>query len=113
MEMVGTARSYYGGLICVCWSPDGRYVVTGGEDDLVSVWSFSEKRVVARGQGHKSWVTVVAFDPHTTVFPDDEAATVYRNGKSSVNSNSSTSSQSNSLSSEGLPVMPVTSYRLG
>ncbi len=34
----------------------------GGEDDLVTVFSPAEKRVVARGQGHKSWVTRVAFD---------------------------------------------------
>ncbi|GAB6022103.1 hypothetical protein CHUAL_006246 [Chamberlinius hualienensis] len=62
MELVGMARSYFGGLLCVCWSPDGKYVVTGGEDDLVTVWSFDERRVVARGEGHKSWVSVVAFD---------------------------------------------------
>lgn len=62
MELVGMARSYFGGLLCVCWSPDGRYVVAGGEDDLVTVWSFDERRVVARGHGHKSWVSVVAFD---------------------------------------------------
>uniref|UniRef100_A0A8D0KWZ8 DM1 locus, WD repeat containing n=1 Tax=Strix occidentalis caurina TaxID=311401 RepID=A0A8D0KWZ8_STROC len=58
-------KSYFGGLLCVCWSPDGRYVVTGGEDDLVTVWSFAEGRVVARGHGHKSWVNAVAFDPFT------------------------------------------------
>lgn len=66
MELVGRARSYYGGLTCVCWSPDGKYVVTGGEDDLITVWSFVERRVVARGMGHKSWVSVVAFDSFYT-----------------------------------------------
>lgn len=66
MELIGSARSYFGGFLCVCWSPDGKYVVVGGEDDLVTVWSFHEKRVVARGQGHHSWVSVVAFDPYTT-----------------------------------------------
>lgn len=66
MELVGRARSYYGGLSCVCWSPDGKYVVTGGEDDLITVWSFVERRVVARGMGHKSWVSVVAFDSFYT-----------------------------------------------
>lgn len=66
MELVGRARSYYGGLSCVCWSPDGKYVVTGGEDDLITVWSFVERRVVARGMGHKSWVSVVAFDSYYT-----------------------------------------------
>lgn len=79
MELVGIARSYFGGFLCVCWSPDGKYIVVGGEDDLVTVYSFNEKRVVARGQGHRSWVSVVAFDPYTTLsswdqndFSDDE-----------------------------------------
>lgn len=67
MELVGLARSYFGGFLCVCWSPDGKYIVVGGEDDLVTVYSFNEKRVVARGHGHRSWVSVVAFDPYTTV----------------------------------------------
>jgi len=66
MELIGRARSYYGGLKCVCWSPDGKYVVTGGEDDLITVWSFVDRRVVARGVGHKSWVSVVAFDSYYT-----------------------------------------------
>lgn len=56
-------RSYYGGLICVCWSPDGKYIVTGGQDDLLTIWSFPERKVVARCQGHNSWVSSVAFDP--------------------------------------------------
>lgn len=79
MELVGIARSYFGGFLCVCWSPDGKYIVVGGEDDLVTVYSFNEKRVVARGYGHRSWVSVVAFDPYTTFsswdtndFSDDE-----------------------------------------
>ena len=55
--------SYYGGFICVCWSPDGKYILTGGQDDLVSIWSLSERQIVARCQGHQSWVTAVAFDP--------------------------------------------------
>lgn len=68
MELIGFARSYFGGLLCVCWSPDGKYVVVGGEDDLVTIYSVQEKRVVARGQGHRSWVSVVAFDPFTTSY---------------------------------------------
>ncbi|KAI9726012.1 MAG: hypothetical protein M1834_009440 [Cirrosporium novae-zelandiae] len=56
-------RSYYGGLICVCWSPDGKYVLTGGQDDLVSIWSLAERQIVARCPGHHSWVTAVSFDP--------------------------------------------------
>ena len=71
MELVDAMKSYFGGLLCVCWSPDGRYVVTGGEDDLVTVWSVHERRVVCRGEGHRSWVNVVAFDAHATSVPGD------------------------------------------
>ncbi|XP_005863490.1 PREDICTED: dystrophia myotonica WD repeat-containing protein, partial [Myotis brandtii] len=74
MLLRGLMKSYFGGLLCVCWSPDGRYVVTGGEDDLVTVWSFTEGRVVARGHGHKSWVNAVAFDPYTTRAEEAAAA---------------------------------------
>ncbi|XP_064810291.1 WD repeat-containing protein 20 isoform X1 [Oncorhynchus masou masou] len=70
VELQGTMKSYFGGLLCVCWSPDGKYIVTGGEDDLVTVWSFVDCRVIARGHGHKSWVSVVAFDHYTTSVED-------------------------------------------
>ena len=73
MELVGSMRSYFGGLLCVCWSPDSKFLVCGGEDDLVTVYSFYEKRVVCRGQGHRSWVSVVAFDPYTSVFSSDNS----------------------------------------
>ncbi|KAK9369994.1 WD40-repeat-containing domain protein [Lipomyces kononenkoae] len=62
-KLVDVYCSYYGGLLCVCWSPDGRYILTGGQDDLVSVWSFVSRTLVARCQGHQSFVTSVAFDP--------------------------------------------------
>lgn len=64
MELVGSFRSYFGGLLCVTWSPDSKYILCGGEDDLVTLWSMKEKRIVARGQGHNSWVNCVQFDPY-------------------------------------------------
>lgn len=38
-------------------------MLTGGQDDLVSIWSVAEATIVARCQGHQSWVTAVCFDP--------------------------------------------------
>lgn len=55
-------RSYFGAFLCVAWSPDGKYVATGGEDDLVSIWCPTEERLVARLEGHTSWVSAVAWD---------------------------------------------------
>ncbi|KAI9469659.1 MAG: WD40-repeat-containing domain protein [Benjaminiella poitrasii] len=61
-RMSDVYEAYYGGLFCVVWSPDGKYILTGGQDDLVTIWDFKEQRIVARCQGHKSWVRGVAFD---------------------------------------------------
>lgn len=46
----------------VAWSPDGRYIATGGQDDLITIFSPRESRIVARCQGHSSFVTSLAFD---------------------------------------------------
>lgn len=59
--------------------------MAGGEDDLVTVWSFHQRRIVARGEGHRSWVTVVAFDPYTTTYsesvpPEGTTLTTKANG---------------------------------
>jgi len=56
-------QSYFGSLLCTCWSADGRLLLTGGEDDLVSIWAPSEGRLIARAQGNTSFVRGLAFDP--------------------------------------------------
>lgn len=55
--------SYYDGFLTCAFSPDGKYLATGGKDDLVTIWSVKRRAVVARGDGHHSWVRKVAFDP--------------------------------------------------
>lgn len=62
-RLVDLFYSYYGGLTCVCWTPDGKYILTGGQDDLISIWSKADSALVARCQGHDSWVSSVAVDP--------------------------------------------------
>ena len=57
------AQMYYGNPTCCAWSADGACVAAGGEDDLVTVYSVLEQRVVAWCEGHTSWVTTVCFDP--------------------------------------------------
>ena len=66
MQLIGSMRSYFGGLLCCAWSPDARYIATGGEDDLLTMFCVAESRVICRGQGHKSWIAQVAFDAYTT-----------------------------------------------
>lgn len=57
-------KSYFGGFTCFSWSPDSKYIVTGGEDDLISLWSIDDKQLVARGEGHSSWIGRITFDAH-------------------------------------------------
>jgi WD40 repeat protein len=61
-QLVDCYASYFGAFTCVSWSPDGRFILTGGQDDLVTIFSPWEQRVVARCQGHSSFVSSVGFD---------------------------------------------------
>lgn len=38
---------------------DGKYILTGGEDDLVQVWSMDDRKIIAWGEGHNSWVRFI------------------------------------------------------
>uniref|UniRef100_D9N129-2 Isoform a of WD repeat-containing protein 20 homolog n=1 Tax=Caenorhabditis elegans TaxID=6239 RepID=D9N129-2 len=70
-ELLAVMKSYFGGLLTLSWSPDAKLIATGGEDDLLTVYSVAEKRVVCRGQAHKSWVSQVKFDPYLCTTEED------------------------------------------
>ncbi|KAI6657580.1 WD repeat-containing protein 20 isoform X1 [Oopsacas minuta] len=63
IQMCGRGRSNFGGVLCVCWSPDEKYLATGTEDDLVTIWSSTTLLPLTRCFGHRSWVSCVMFDP--------------------------------------------------
>jgi hypothetical protein len=81
VRLVDCYAAYFGSLTCVAWSPDGRFIIvsvvqfsarvfrliafpceTGGQDDLVNIFSPWEQRVIARCQGHSSFLSALAFD---------------------------------------------------
>ncbi|KAG5638975.1 hypothetical protein H0H81_008195 [Sphagnurus paluster] len=61
-QLIDCYASYFGSLTCIAWSHDGRFILTGGQDDLLTIFSPWEQRVVARCQGHSSFVSALAFD---------------------------------------------------
>jgi WD40 repeat protein len=52
-----------GSINAAAFSPDGRLVVSGGDDPIAIVWEAATGRVIRRLVGHKSPVTAVAFSP--------------------------------------------------
>jgi len=62
-RIVAGFKSYYAGFNAVAWSPCGRYVLAGGESDMIEIWGFYEREVVAWAcEGHRSWITDIAVD---------------------------------------------------
>lgn len=54
-------KSFFGGFLCCTWSVDGRFIIAGSQDDLLSIYGF-KSRLLVRCQGHTSWPTAVSFD---------------------------------------------------
>lgn len=66
--MLVVFKSYYGGLSCVTWTPDDKYLVLGGEDDALYICAFDALDparccFVARGRAHHSWLSRITCDP--------------------------------------------------
>ena len=62
LEMKSALRSYFGGLRCISWSSDSHYLATGGDDDMITVFSLLKDTVLCRCVGHKSRINAVVFD---------------------------------------------------
>ena len=78
-------KSYFGGLLCLSWSPDGKFIATGGEDDIVLIWSVEGGQPVARGEAHHSWISTIRFDPYVFGKPaGSEYLEVWRDGDDDV-----------------------------
>lgn len=61
-HVVGGFRSFFGNFCCCTWSPDGKYIAAGGEDDLIAIYKIGSNHVLAHCQGHTSWPTCCTFE---------------------------------------------------
>jgi WD40 repeat protein len=50
-------------VLAVAWSPDGKFIVTGGNDQLVILWDAQTGAELRHFQGHTALVSSVAFSP--------------------------------------------------
>ena len=60
---IQTLAGHEGGALCVAFSADGGYVVSGGRDEAVRVWRMADGTEVATFDGHVGAVRAVAFGP--------------------------------------------------
>jgi hypothetical protein len=93
IQLLCSMKSYFGGLICCCWSSDGRYIATGGEDDLITVFSFVEMRVACRGRGHSSWINACTFDAWNCSNNNIFSASINNKKKKNLNSDCKSNEQ--------------------
>lgn len=57
-KIKNTFYSYYGAVLSVAWSLDGKYLFFGGEDEIVSIIDIEHQSLCARGiNGHKSFIS--------------------------------------------------------
>jgi len=52
------------GVVSTAFSPDGKFVASGGFDRTVKLWSATEGTELATLDGHEGWVATVAFSPN-------------------------------------------------
>ena len=49
----------------VAWSKDGRFLASGGADQVVKLWNVQGRQPEEKNsfRGHKNWISSVAFSP--------------------------------------------------
>ncbi|MEO7994006.1 MAG: hypothetical protein ABI743_06365 [bacterium] len=62
-----TTLKHGGAMRALAVSPDGKLLVTGGDDNAAHLWNIATGALVADLGGHRGWVQAVAFNAHGEV----------------------------------------------
>ncbi len=56
-------QGHQGSIYSVAFSPDGKWIASGGKDNQIKIWDFTNKREIITLRGHKHFVHTVLFSP--------------------------------------------------
>src|SRR5207248_1006633 len=62
-QLVTTLKGHTAGIGSVAFSPDGKRIVSGSDDETVKVWDAQTGQETLTLKGHTHWVISVAFSP--------------------------------------------------
>ena len=55
------------GICCLTFSPDGKYLASGGEDFSIKVWDLRASRILANLSGHRGKVNDLCFNEDSSM----------------------------------------------
>ena len=67
-----------GGVYSVAFSPDGKFLLTGGDDSEIRLWSLEEGRQRLSWSANNFWVFAIAFNPDSMIVASGSSEAVIR-----------------------------------
>lgn len=80
-----TYRGHAGRVTAVAWSPNGKYIASGGDDHTIQVWNALTGARLLVSQGHSGGVPAVAWSPDSTLIASASAGPAVSGGPASDN----------------------------
>ena len=80
-----TYRGHVGRVTAVAWSPNGKYIASGGDDHTIQVWNALTGARLLVSQGHSGGVPAVAWSPDSTLIASASAGPAVSGGPASDN----------------------------